>query len=80
MFKNYIAILGELREWETNWKRASFDKDISRMLTLLNLHGYIIDTRDNLLLTLDGMLLNKEIAHDELTYYMRESRKPYKLR
>ena len=80
MFKNYITILGELREWETNWERALFDKDVSRMLTLLNLHSYIIDTRDNFYWTLDGMLLNEEITHAELRYYMRESRKPYKLR
>ena len=80
MFRNYIAILAELREWETNWKKAFFDKDISRMLTLLNLHGYIIDTRENFYWKLDGMFLNEEITHAELSYYMRESRKPYKVR
>jgi hypothetical protein len=80
MFKNYIAILTELREWETNWKKAFFDKDISRMLSLLNLHGYIIDTRENFYWKLDGMFLNEEITLNEVRYYMRESRRPYKLR
>jgi len=80
MFRNYIAILMELREWETNWRNASLEGNVPIMLALLNLHGYIIDTRDNFYWTLDGMLLNEEITHADLSYYMRESRRPYKLR
>jgi len=80
MFRHYIVILTELREWETNWRNALLDGDIHRMLSLLNLHGYIIDTRENFYWTLEGMLLNEEITHADLSYYMRESRRPYKLR
>ena len=80
MFKNYIGILAELREWETNWRNALLDGDVPRMLTLLNLHSYIIDTRENFHWKLDGMVLNEEITQDEAFYYMRESRRPYNVR